>query len=149
MEFLGSIIITEGIKMDQEKVKAITKWLEPKNFKEIQAFLGFANFYQRFIQDYLKVVTPLTTLTKKEQPFNWGKKQQDAFHGLKKKFILAPILASFDPEKKIILETDASDQALGLCLCQPDANEQLHPVAYRSKSSLAQNFTRTYTTRSC
>ena len=46
---------------------------------------------------------------------------------------MAPILASFDPEKKIILETDASDQALGSCLCQPDANRHLHPVAYRSK----------------
>ena len=63
------------------------------------------------------------TLTKKEQPFKWEKKQQDAFHGLKKKFILAPLLASFDPEKKIILKTDALDQALGLCLCQPDTNE--------------------------
>ena len=117
--------------MDQEKVKANTEWPEPKNLKEVQAFLGFANFYQRFIQDYSKVVTLLTTLIKKEQPFNWGKEQQDAFHKLKKKFILAPILASFDPEKKFILETDASDQALGSCLCQPDANEQLHPVAYR------------------
>ena len=56
--------------MDQEKVKAITKWPEPKKLKEVQAFLGFANFYQIFIQDYLMVVTPLTTLTKKEQPFN-------------------------------------------------------------------------------
>ena len=123
VKFLGSIIITEGIRMDQEKVKAVTKWLEPKNLKEVQAFLGFANFYQKFIQGYSKVVTLLTTLTKKEQPFKWGKEQQDAFHGLKKKFILAPILASFDPEKKFILGTDALDQALGSCLCQPDTNE--------------------------
>ena len=91
VKFLKSIITTEGIKMDQEKVKAITEWPEPKNLKEVQAFLRFANFYQRFIQDYSKVVTPLTTLTKKEQLFNWGKEHQDAFHGLKKKFISAPI----------------------------------------------------------
>ena len=76
---------------------------------------------------------PLTTLTKKEQPFNWRKEQQDAFHRVKKKFILTLFLGSFDPEKKIILKTDASDQILGSCLCQPDANGQLHPVAYRSK----------------
>ena len=75
VKFLGSIITTERIKMDQEKVKAVTEWPEPKNLKEVQAFLGFANFYQRFIPNYLKVVTPLTTLTKKEQPFNWGKEQ--------------------------------------------------------------------------
>ena len=79
VRFLGSIIITEGIKMDQEKVKAITEWLEPKNLKEVQAFLEFAKFYQRFIQSYSKVVTPLTTLTRKEHPFKWGKEQQDAF----------------------------------------------------------------------
>ena len=133
VKFLGSIITTEGIRMDQKKAKAVKKWPEPKNLKEVQAFPGFANFYQRFIQDYSKVITPLTTLTKKEQPFNWGKKQQNAFHELKKKFISAPILATFDPEKMIILETDISDQALGSCLCQPDANRQLHPVAYRSK----------------
>ena len=70
VKFLGSIITTEGIRMDQKKAKAIKKWPEPKNLKEVQAFLGFANFYQRFIQDYSKVITPLTTLTKKEQPFN-------------------------------------------------------------------------------
>ena len=53
-----------------------------------------------------------------------------AFQELKNKFISAPILASFDPEKRIILETDTSDQALGSCLCQPDTNNHLHPVAY-------------------
>ena len=133
VKFLGSIITTEGIRMDQKKVKAITEWPEPKNLKVVQSFLGFANFYQKFIQGYSEVVSPLTTLTTKEQPFNWGKEQQDAFHGLKKKFISAPILASFDPEKKIILETNASHQALGSCLCQPDANKQLHSVANRSR----------------
>ena len=72
-------------------------------------------------------------MTKKEQPFHWKCEQRDAFEKLKKKFISAPILASFDLERKIILETDASDQALGSCLSQPDAERQLHPVAYRSR----------------
>ena len=119
--------------MDKEKVKAIKKWPEPKNLKEVQAFLRFANFYQRFIQGYSQICTPLTKMTKKEQPFHWECKQKEAFEKLKKNFILAPILASFDPEKKIILKIDASDQALGSCLSQPDAERQLHPVAYRSR----------------
>ena len=72
-------------------------------------------------------------MTKKEQPFHWECKQREAFEKLKKKFILAPILASFDPERKIILKTNASDQALGSCLSQPDAERQLPPVAYCSK----------------
>ena len=133
VKFLGSIITTDGIQMDKEKVKAIKEWLESRNLKEVQAFLGFANFYQRFIQGYSQICTPLTKMTKKEQPFHWECEQREAFEKLKKKFILAPILASFDPERKIILETDTSDQALGSCLSQPDAEEQLHPVAYCSR----------------
>ena len=133
IKFLGSIITTDGIQMDKEKVKAIKKWPEPKNIKEVQAFLGFANFYQRFIQGYSQICTPLTKMTKKEQSFHWECEQREAFKKFKKKFISAPILASFNPERKIILKTDASDQALGSCLSQSDAEEQLHPVAYRSR----------------
>ena len=113
VKFLGSIIITDRIQMDKKKVKAIRKWPEPRNLMEVQAFLGFANFYQRFIQGYSQICTPLTKMTKKEQPFHWGCEQREAFEKLKKKFTLAPILASFNLEKKIILKTDASDQALG------------------------------------
>ena len=133
VKFLRIIITTNGIQMDDEKVKAIREWPEPRNLKEVQAFLGFANFYQRFIQRYSQICTPLTKMTKKEQPFHWEYEQREAFEKLKKKFILAPILASFNPERKIILETNASDQALGSCLSQPDAKKQLHPVAYRSR----------------
>ena len=133
VKFLGSIITTDGIQMDNEKVKAIRKWPEPRNLKEVQAFLGFANFYRRFIQGYSPICTPLTKMTKKEQSFYWECKQREAFEKLKKKFILAPILASFNLERKIILKTNASNQALGSCLSQPDAEGQLHPVVYRSR----------------
>ena len=119
--------------MDNEKVQALREWPEPKNLKEVQAFLGFANFYQRFIKRYSQICTPLTKMIKEEQPFHWECKQREAFEKLKKKFILAPILASFDPERKIILKTDALNQALGSCLSQPDAERQLHPIAYRSR----------------
>ena len=131
VKFLGSIIMTNGIQMDKEKVKAIREWPEPRNLKEVQAFLGFANFYQKFIPGYSQICTPLTKMTKKEQPFHWECEQREAFEKLKKKFTSAPILALFDLERKIILETNASDQALGSCLSQPDAEGQLHPVAYR------------------
>ena len=131
VKFLGSIITTDGIQMDNKKVKAIREWPERRNLKEVQAFLGFANFYRRFIQGYSQICTPLTKMTKKEQLFHWECEQREAFEKLKKKFILAPILASFNPEKNIILKTSASDQALGSCLSQPDAERQLHPVAYR------------------
>ena len=125
--------------MDDEKVKAIREWPEPRNLKEVQAFLGFANFYQRFIQGYSQICTPLTKITKKEQPFHWECEQKETFEKLKKKFILATVLASFDPERKINLKTDASDQALGSCLSQPDAEGQLPQSLTALESSLAQN----------
>ena len=70
VKFFGSIITVDGIQMDNKKVKAIREWPEPRNLKEVQAFLGFANFYQKFIQGYSQICTPLTKMTKKEQPFH-------------------------------------------------------------------------------
>ena len=133
VKFFASIITTNGIQMDDKKVKAISEWPEPRNLKKVQAFLRFANFYQRFIQGYSQICTPLTKMTKKEQPFHWECKQRETFEKLKKKFTSAPILASFDPERKITLETNALDQALGSCLSQPDAERRLHLVAYHSR----------------
>ena len=130
VEYLGLILTTEGIRMDDTKTAAVQDWPTPKNLKEVQSFLGFANFYRRFIKDYSRTAAVLTELTRKNKSFRWGESQQAAFQELKNKFISAPILASFDSEKRIILETDASDQALGSCLCQPDADNRLHPVAY-------------------
>ena len=67
--YLGLIIITEGVKMDSAKVSTIVKWLTLVNVKDVQSFLGFANFYRRFIYGYSKLASPLTHLTKKDVPF--------------------------------------------------------------------------------
>jgi hypothetical protein len=68
MEYLGYIISPMGIQMDPDKIKTVKHWKEPVNVKGIQSFLGFANFYRRFIRDFSKITTPLTKLTKKEVP---------------------------------------------------------------------------------
>ena len=130
VEYLGLILMTEGICMDDTKITAVQDWPTPKNLKEVQSFLGFANFYRQFIKEYSRTAAPLTELTKKEETFTWGNSQERVFQELKEKFTSAPILASFDPGRRIIMETDALDQALGSCLCQPDAENRLHPVAY-------------------
>jgi len=113
VKYLGFIITTKGIRMDPEKVSCILGWETPKNGTDVQCFLGFANFYRRFIKDYSKVVTPLTRLTKKEGgkyvPFVWGPEQQAAFDLLKKAFMTAPILRHFDYDREMIVETDTSD----------------------------------------
>jgi hypothetical protein len=131
--FLGFIVGQNGIRMDPAKVEAVLSWPEPKTVTEVQAFLGFANFYRRFIEGYSKIAKPLTELTKKDQSFSWDKEAQHAFDTLKGRFTTAPILVTFDPERQIILETDASDFAIGACLGQLDEQGKLRPVAYYSR----------------
>jgi hypothetical protein len=133
VEFLGFILTLEGIKMDKKKVAAIVEWPTPTNVTEVQSFLGFANFYRRFIKGYSMIVGPLTTLTKKDHPFEWTDAAEKAFQKLKNAFTSEPILRTFDPERPIILETDASDYAIGACLSQPDEDKKLHPIAFYSR----------------
>jgi len=131
--FLGYIISSNGIKMDPEKVEATLTWPTPKCVKDIQSFIGFANFYCRFIKDFAKVVAPLTRLTKKDTAWLWNTTTQNAFDTLKTAFTSAPILKYFNPELPIIVETDASDFAIGAVLSQKDNTGILHPIAYFSR----------------
>jgi len=137
VKYLGLIITTNGVRMDPEKVSCILDWQTLRNVTDIQCFLGFANFYWRFIWDYCKVVSPLTSLTKKEGgkyvPFVWGLAQQAAFDDLKTAFMTAPILRHFDYDREIVVETDASDYVLAGVLSQYDDEGTLHPVAFYSK----------------
>ena len=70
--------------MDPAKVKMVVEWQTPRSLRDVQCFLGFANFYRKFIQDYSKLVLPLTQLTKKGQSFVWSEEADMAFEGLKK-----------------------------------------------------------------
>lgn len=134
VEFLGFILTPNQIKMDPQKIKSITEWPTPKNVKDIQSFLGFGNFYRRFIKGYSEITAPLTRLTRKDIPFKWEMEQEKSFQELRKRFTTAPILTTFDPEKTITVETDASDYAVGACLSQPDQDKKLHPVAFYSRT---------------
>lgn len=133
VKFLGYIVSREGLKMDQKKIEAITSWPKPTTVKEVQSFLGFANFYRQFIQGYSAVTAPLTQMTKKDQQFQWTAEAEQAFQELKTRFSTEPILVIFDPTKKATVETDASDKAIGACLSQPDDKGKLRPVAYLSR----------------
>src|ERR1700737_2423471 len=130
VKYLGLIVGVNGIKMDPEKVAAVKEWEAPGKLKEVQAFLGFANFYRRFIRNYSRVVQPLTKLTKKLVPFHWGPDQKRAFAELKMAFTTAPVLAHFDYEKKIVLETDASSYVSAGVLSQYDDQGILHPIVF-------------------
>jgi hypothetical protein len=134
VQFLGYVIGREGIKMSQEKVEGILEWKSPKSLLEVQQFLGFANFCRRFIQDYSRIARPLTELTRGDgKNWTWTKEAELAFTELKQRFTSAPILAHFNPANPVIVETDASDFALGAVLSQRDEDNGLHPVAFHSR----------------
>jgi hypothetical protein len=131
--YLGMIVSTSGVKMDPSKVSCIVNWEAPSNLKDVQAFLGFSNFYRRFIKGFSRIVKPLNELTKKDVKFVWSEKCQKAFETLKNSFITAPVLRHFDPTKEIFVEADASDLVSSGILSQKDKNGVLHPVAFMSE----------------
>jgi hypothetical protein len=120
--------------MDPGKIQTILDWPEPRKVKDVQSFLGFANFYRRFIEGYSGITVPLTRLTKKGTPWNFSEECVTAFETLKKAFTSAPVLTHWDPDRPIVVETDASDYALAAILSQYNAEEELHPIAFHSRT---------------
>jgi len=119
--------------MDQAKVQVINDWPEPRKVKDVQSFLGFANFYRRFIYNYSDIVVPLTRLTHKNTRFQFGDDARAAFQLLKEAFCSAPVLTHWTPDRPIIVETDASDYALAAILSIELESGQIHPVAFHSR----------------
>ena len=109
IEFLGYILSPEGLTMDQAKVQTILDWPEPRRVKDVQSFLGFANFYRRFVYNFSDLTVPLTRLTRKHTDFVFREAERSAF-------TTAPVLTHWIPDCPIIIETDASDYALAAIL---------------------------------
>jgi len=115
VEFLGYIVGKSGVTMSEKKVESILNWKAPRSVKDIPIFIGFANFYRRFIENFSKICKPITDTLKTKggkHLWYWGEEQDKAFEELKRRFTSAPILAHFYPDRKTIIETDASDFAL-------------------------------------
>ncbi|CAI7887102.1 unnamed protein product [Closterium sp. NIES-54] len=132
VQFLGHMVSAEGVHVDPRKIEAVKKWKLPENMKELQQFLGFTNYYNRFVPQYAKIAAPLTDLLKKDTPFKWDTPHQQAMEQLQTALTTTPVLILPDPEKDYIVEADASDQAVGAVLMQDHGNG-LQPIAYLSK----------------
>jgi len=115
IKYLGVIISENKVQMDEEKLSGVLEWPVPTKVKQVQAFLGFANFYCRFIENFA-ISKLLSDLTKKDCIWNWGIEQQNAFEALKKAFTMAPILRIPNDKDPFKLFTDASDFATGTVL---------------------------------
>jgi len=111
--FLGVVIGPEGIKMEKEKVKGVLEWPMPKSVKDVQKFLGLANYYCQFIEGFATVVRPLYNLVKKDKKWERTEKEEKVFKKLKERFTKEPVLVASDIDKKMRMEVDASDYAMG------------------------------------
>ncbi len=129
--FLGFILSPEGIRMDPAKVEAVANWPTPDSHKAVHRFLGFANFYRRFIRGFSQIALPLTNLTSTRWRFCWSEQTQEAFEGLKGRFISAPILNNPDPSRQFVVEVDASEVGVGAILSQRSPSDnKVHPCAF-------------------
>lgn len=132
-KYLGLIITPGGIEMDSQKVSAVISWEAPDSKRTLQRFLGFANFYHRFIKHFSIIAGPLYELTKKTEDWHWNSQHQKSFETLKKAFSSGPVLRIYDWAKRTVVETDASNWACGGTLSQYDDEGILRPVAYFSQ----------------
>ena len=127
------VIASGSISMDPEKVKAVEEWPTPMDCKSLQRFLGFANFYRRFIRGYSSIAATLTRLMSTKIRFCWDQEAKEAFQELRRRFTTAPILIHPDSEKQFIVEVDTSNVGVGAILSQRTAGDnKVHPCAFYS-----------------
>jgi len=132
--FLGVIIGEDKVRIEKEKVQGVIEWPVPKSVKDMQKFLGLANYYRQFVKDFAKIAKPLHEMTRKENKWSWRERQQKAFEELKERFMTELVLVTPDLDKEMRVEADASDFATGRVLSMKYEDEKWRPVAYISKS---------------
>jgi hypothetical protein len=148
VEFLGFIVTPRGVKMDKSRIDSIISWPAPQSIFDVQQFVGFANFYRRFIRHYSVKIAALNDLirgpdvqkkgrNKKQEGFIFTQAAQEAFEETKQCFKDAPVLAHFDPSRDSQLETDASGYAISGIYSQKQDDGQWHPVAFYSRKLIS------------
>ncbi|KAL0556794.1 hypothetical protein IC582_005311 [Cucumis melo] len=128
VSFLGHVVSKAGVSVDPAKIEAVIGWTRPSTVNEVRSFLGLAGYYRRFVEDFSRIATPLTQLTRKGAPFVWSKACEDSFHNLKQKLVTAPVLTVPDGSGSFVIYSDASKKGLGCVLMQ-----QGKVVAYASR----------------
>jgi len=128
VQFLEHVISSHGIAVDPSKIETMLKWERPQTVTEVRSFLGLAGYYRRFIEGFSKMVSQLTQLTRKDQPFSWTDKCEECFEEMKWRLTTTPILIIPDTSKVFEVYCDASYHGLGCVLMQ-----EKRPVAYASR----------------
>ena len=131
--FLEVIIGEDRVRMEKKKVQGVIEWLVPRSTKDVQKFLGLANYYRQFVKDFARIAKLLHEMMRKETKWNWGERQQRAFEGLKERFTTELVLVIPDLDKEMRVEVDASDFVTGGVLSMKCEDEKWRPVTYISK----------------
>jgi len=135
IEYLGLVISENKVEMDPVKVARVHNWSTPENRTDVQAFIGFVNFYRCFIWDFSTIARPLFDLTHSDKAWNWNAKEQEAFEHLKMAVTTAPVLVLPQDLELFHIAANSSDFTSGAVLSQQlPGEEKWHPVAFYSKS---------------
>ncbi|KAL4014605.1 hypothetical protein IC575_026814 [Cucumis melo] len=126
VSFLGHVVSKAGVSVDPAKIEAVTGWTRPSTVSEVRSFLGLAGYYRRFVENFSRIATPLTQLTRKGAPFVWSKACEDSRN--LKWLVTAPVLTVPDGSGSFVIYSDASKKGLGCVLMQ-----QGKVVAYASR----------------
>ena len=131
VEFLGHIMSETGVETDPSKTRCIEMWPEPRNVRDVRAFIGLCSYYRRFVYGFAEIAKPLHKLTEKNTPFIWTEECSKSFQTLKKKLVEAPVL--IHPDFTISFKLDASDHSIGAVLSQDTDNGEC-VIAYASRT---------------
>ena len=133
VSFLGHVVSGHGIECDLDKIASIATWPTPSNIAEVRTFCGLASYYRTFVCNFAAIARPLHNLTKKGATFEWTNECETAFQELKRALSSTPILVALCDDGQYVLDTDASDTALGAVL-QQEQNGKLHVIGYASRT---------------
>ncbi|XP_055844677.1 uncharacterized protein K02A2.6-like isoform X2 [Episyrphus balteatus] len=134
IEYLGHVISAKGIEPNKPKVQAIEQMPRPRNIKEVQAFLGKVNYYNKFLDRFSEYSKPLNNLRRKGAPFKWDDSCEKSFQLLKTEIIKATNLVHFNDKLPLLLATDASSYGISAVLSHRFPDETEHPIAHASKT---------------
>ncbi|KAL4017223.1 hypothetical protein IC575_024901 [Cucumis melo] len=137
VSFLGHVVSSEGVSVDPANIEAITSWPRPSTVSEIRSFLGLAGYYRRFVENFSRIASPLSQLSRKETPFFWSPACESSFQELKQKLVSAPVVLVLDGSGSFLIYSDALKKRLGCVLMQ---QSKVVTYASRQLKSHEQNY---------
>ncbi|GFS37940.1 retrovirus-related Pol polyprotein from transposon 17.6 [Nephila pilipes] len=130
--YLGHIISAESVRIYPENISAIKDWSCPEDVHQLRSFLGLCTYYRKFVKGFSSISRLLHKLTEAKQKLFWTDECEEAFRQLKEALTFSPVLAYPQPDKLFILDTDASNESVGVVLSQ-EIDDGEYIIAYWSK----------------